>query len=167
VSPTKKTSVKLQENQQPNKPEKTALVKAVDLLARTDYSTLHLTRKLKECGYKEEDIKKALTSLTERGYLDDEEACRHKFMLFYNESRKSVRQITAKLMQQGFSAALIAACVPNDTFVREQEAARRCLDVHFKKSTAPLKMLQYLYRRGFSTAVCRASVASFTTDDAD
>lgn len=139
-------------------------MKAVDLLARAEHSTAHLARKLAQRGYEEDEIQAALATLTERGYLDDEEACRHRFMFLYEESRLSVRQITAKLMQKGFSSALIAECVPDDTFAREKKAAERCLDVHFKKSAEPQKMLQHLYRRGFSTTVCRAAVAAFGED---
>ena len=146
-----KTNAEPQESsrkRQRTKTEKTALMKAVDLLARAEHSTAHLARKL-----------------LQRGYLDDTEACRHQFTFLYEESRQSVRQIQAKLMQKGFSSALIAECVPDDTFEREKEAARRCLDVHFKKSAAEQKMLQHLYRRGFSTAVCRAAVAAFAEDE--
>ena len=146
-----KTNAEPQESsrkRQRTKTEKTALMKAVDLLARAEHSTAHLARKL-----------------LQRGYLDDTEACRHQFTFLYEESRQSVRQIEARLMQKGFSSALIAECVPDDTFEREKEAARRCLDVHFKKSAAEQKMLQHLYRRGFSTAVCRAAVAAFAEDE--
>ena len=146
-----KTNAEPQESsrkRQRTKTEKTALMKAVDLLARAEHSTAHLARKL-----------------LQRGYLDDTEACRHQFAFLYEESRQSVRQIQAKLMQKGFSSALIAECVPDDTFEREKEAARRCLDVHFKKSAAEQKMLQHLYRRGFSAAVCRAAVAAFAEDE--
>ena len=161
-------SEKPQENsrkRQRTKIEKTALMKAVDLLARAEHSTAHLARKLLQRGYDEEEVRSALVTLAERGYLDDTEACRHQFTFLYEESRQSVRQIQAKLMQKGFSSALIAECVPDDTFEREKEAARRCLDVHFKKSAAEQKMLQHLYRRGFSTAVCRAAVAAFAEDE--
>lgn len=163
-------SEKPQENsrkRQRTKIEKTALMKAVDLLARAEHSTAHLARKLAQRGYEEEEIKAALAALTERGYLDDEEACRHQFAFLYEESRQSVRQITAKLMQKGFSAALIAECVPGDTFERERSAAGRCLVLHFKKNADAQKMLQHLYRRGFSTAVCRAAVADFTEEEED
>ena len=144
-------SEKPQENswkRQRTKIEKTALMKAVDLLARAEHSTAHLARKL-----------------AQRGYLDDEEACRRQFAFLYEESRQSVRQITAKLMQKGFSAALIAECVPGDTFERERDAAGRCLILHFKKNADAQKMLQHLYRRGFSTAVCRAAVADFAEEE--
>ena len=135
---------------QRTKIEKTALMKAVDLLARAEHSTAHLARKL-----------------AQRGYLDDEEACRHQFAFLYEESRQSVRQITTKLMQKGFPSALIAECVPGDIFERERDAAGRCLALHFKKNADVQKMLQHLYRRGFSTAVCRAAVADFTEEEED
>ena len=145
--------------------EKTALMKAVDLLARAEHSTAQLARKLAQRGYEEEEIEAAIVTLTERGYLDDEEVCRHQFTFLYEESRQSVRQIKAKLLQKGFPASLIAECVPDDTFAREKAAAERALAVHFKKSTDVQKMLQHLYRRGFSTTVCRAAVAAFTEEE--
>ena len=127
-----KTNAEAQESsrkRQRTKTEKTALMKAVDLLARAEHSTAHLARKLLQRGYDEEEVRSALATLAERGYLDDTEACRHQFTFLYEESRQSVRQIQAK------------------------------------KSAAEQKMLQHLYRRGFSTAVCRAAVAAFAEDE--
>lgn len=141
--------------------EKTALMKAVDLLARAEQSTACLQEKLRQRGYEAEEIEAAIKTLTERGYLDDAETCRHQFEFLYEESRQSVRQIMAKLMQRGFDRSLISACIPDDTFAREKEAAFRCLGVHFKRGAAAQKMLAHLYRRGFSSSVCRAAVGDF------
>ena len=152
--------MKKAERQRPTT-EKTALMKAVDLLARAEQSTALLQEKLKQRGYEAEEVEEAIKTLTERGYLDDEEACRRQFAFLYEESRQSVRQIAAKLMKKGFDRSLILACVPDDTFGREKDAALRCLSVHFKRSAAAQKILEHLYRRGFSSDVCRAAVREF------
>ena len=161
-------SEKPQENsrkRQRTKIEKTALMKAVDLLARAEHSTAHLARKLAQRGYEEEEIKEALATLTERGYLDDEEACRHQFAFLYEESRQSVRQICAKLMQRGFESSLVRECVPRDIYEREKKAAMRCLSLKFRPSAEEQKMMQHLYRKGFDSSAIRAVVEEFHCTD--
>ena len=105
--------------------EKTALVQAVDLLARQEHSTAKLREKLKRRGYEDDEITAAVERLTERGYLNDEAACAREFQYFYEASRLSVRQISLKLVQRGFDAALVRQCVPEDIFERELTAAYR------------------------------------------
>ena len=132
--------------------KKTALMYAVDLLARQEQSEKRLREKLARKGYEEEEIEAALARLHEKHYLNDEEACQHQFDYLYRESRSSVRQIEASLVRQ---------CVPRDTFEREQKAALKNLSLKFKPSADQQKMLASLYRAGFDTSVCRGAVEEF------
>ena len=141
--------------------EKTALVQAVDLLARQEHSTAKLIEKLRQRGYAADEIDAAIARLIERGYLNDEAACAREFQYFYDDSRMSVRQICLKLRQRGFDSNLVRQCVPADIFARELRAASRCLDVKFARAAAPQKMQQFLYTRGFSGSVCRAAIDHF------
>ena len=144
--------------------EKTALVQAVDLLARQEHSTAKLTEKLRQRGYAAEEIAAAIERLTERGYLNDEAACAREFQYFYDDSRMSVRQICLKLGQRGFDSSLVRQCVPADIFARELRAACRCLNIKFARAATPQKMQQYLYTRGFSGSVCRTATDHFLAE---
>ena len=150
--------------QQP-KNKKTALVQAVDLLARQEQSTNKLREKLQQRGYAEDEIEAAIQRLEERHYLDDADACARQFQFLYEESRQSVRQICAKLMQRGFESSLVRECVPRDIYEREKKAAMRCLNLKFKPSAEEQKMMQHLYRKGFDSSAIRAAVEEFHCTD--
>lgn len=150
--------------QQP-KNKKTALVQAVDLLARQEQSTNKLREKLQQRGYAGDEIEAAIQRLEERHYLNDADACARQFQFLYEESRQSVRQICAKLMQRGFESSLVRECVPRDIYEREKKAAMRCLSLKFRPSAEEQKMMQHLYRKGFDSSAIRAAVEEFHCTD--
>ena len=147
------------------KTKKTALVQAVDLLARQEQSTNKLREKLQQRGYAEDEIEAAIQRLEERHYLNDADACARQFQFLYEESRQSVRQICAKLMQRGFESSLVRECVPRDIYEREKKAAMRCLSLKFRPSAEEQKMMQHLYRKGFDSSAIRAAVEEFHCTD--
>lgn len=149
------------ENKPPRKPKKTALMTAVDLLARQEQSENKLREKLVRKGYEEEAIDQAIHRLEEMHYLNDEDACARQFAFLYDESRSSVRQICVKLMQRGFESSLVKSCIPADTFEREKAAALRVLALKFKPSADRQKMMANLYRKGFDASAIRAAVDEF------
>ncbi len=149
---------------QPRKPAKTALVAAVDILARQEYSTAKLREKLARKGYEEAEIDAAVARLEEKHYLDDAAACQRQFEFLYNESRSSVRQICLKLQQRGFARDAVQACVPRDTYEREKAAALRTLALKYKRSAETQKMLASLYRSGFDSSALRAAVEEYTSE---
>ena len=59
--------------------ENTALMYAVDLLARQEQSSNKLREKLRRKGYEEEEIEAALLRLEEKHYLNDGDACARQF----------------------------------------------------------------------------------------
>lgn len=144
--------------------EKTALVTAVDYLARQAHSEKKLREKLGRKGFPQEEIDAAIARLIERHYLDDAELCTQQFMYLYNESRSSVRQICAKLMQRGFDHDLVWRVVPDDTSEREKATAGRVLTMKFKPTDAHQKMMAHLYQKGFSVDTARTAVRHFTED---
>lgn len=144
--------------------DKTALMTAVDYLARQAHSEKRLREKLERKGFPEEEIDKAIARLIERHYLDDADLCAQQFMYLYNESRNSVRQICTKLMQRGFDHDLVWSVVPEDTFEREVAAAGRVLTIKYKPTDKTKKMMANLYQKGFSVDVAHAAVRSFTED---
>ena len=124
--------------------EKTALITAVDYLARQAHSEKKLREKLQRKGFPQEEIDAAIERLIERKYLDDADLCAQQFMYLYNESRYSVRQIFVKLMQRGFDKELIRSAVPPDTAEREAAVAERVLAMKFKPTDKKQKMMANL-----------------------
>ena len=151
----------------PRRPRKTALMAAVDLLARQEQSEQKLREKLARKGYEPDEIDKAIERLIEKHYLNDADACARQFEFLYQESRSSVRQITIKLRQRGFDSALIRVCIPTDTFEREKAAALRVLALKFKPSADRQKMMANLYSKGFDSSAIRAAAAEFAANDTD
>jgi Uncharacterized protein conserved in bacteria len=147
------------------RPKKTALVQAVDLLARQAHSTKKLADKLKQREYEPQEIEAAVSTLTQRGYLNDEDLCRQQFQRYFTESRCSVRYICCKLMNHGFAPELVKACVPRFIDDREQAAALRTLQLKYRSAAKPEKMQQYLYGKGFSLGIARQAVDCFRKDE--
>ncbi|WP_315436612.1 regulatory protein RecX, partial [uncultured Selenomonas sp.] len=137
---------------------KTALVTAVDYLARQAHSEKKLREKLERKGFPEEEIDAAIARLIERGYLDDSDLCAQQFMYLYNEKRNSVRQICAKLIQRGFNHDLVWSVVPEDTFEREIATAERVLAMKYQPTDNRQKMMANLYQKGFSVDAARHAV---------
>lgn len=145
--------------------QKTALITAVDYLARQAHSEKKLREKLERKGFSEEEIDAAIARLIQRHYLDDRELCTQQFMYLYNESRSSLRQIYIKLIQRGFDKDLIRSVIPDDTREREIAAAKRVLTLKFKPSAQPQKMMANLYQKGFSVDVARAAVRYYAESE--
>lgn len=143
------------------KPEKTALVAAVDILARQEYSEAKLFEKLARKGYDEEEIAGAIARLKERRYLNDAEACARQFAFLYTESRNSVRQICLKLRQRGFTKEDIDACRPRDIYEREKQAALRVLALKYSRDAERQKMMANLFQKGFEAGTARDAVETY------
>ena len=135
---------------------KTALVTAVDYLARQAHSEKKLREKLERKGFPEEEIDAAIARLIERGYLDDSDLCAQQFMYLYNENRNSVRQICA------FNHDLVWSVVPEDTFEREIATAERVLAMKYQPTDNRQKMMANLYQKGFSVDAARHAVENYT-----
>lgn len=149
------------------KPEKTALVAAVDILARQEYSEAKLSEKLARKGYGEEEIAGAIARLKERRYLNDAEACARQFAFLYTESRNSVRQICLKLRQRGFTKEDIDACKPRDTYEREKQAALRVLALKYPHDADRQKMMANLYQKGFEAGTARDAVELYRSQGSE
>lgn len=147
--------------EEPKKPEKTALVAAVDILARQEYSEAKLSEKLARKGYGEAEIAGAIARLKERHYLNDADACARQFAFLYNESRNSVRQICLKLRQRGFTKEDIDACRPRDIYEREKQAALRVLALKYPRDAERQKMMANLYQKGFEAGTARDAVETY------
>ena len=137
----------------PAKPVKTALIAAVDILARQEY--------------RDEEIEGAIARLKERRYLNDAEACARQFAFLYTESRNSVRQICLKLRQRGFTKEDIDACKPRDTYEREKQAALRVLALKYPHDADRQKMMANLYQKGFEAGTARDAVELYRSQGSE
>ena len=149
---------------QPAKPDKTALVTAVDYLARQEYSENKLREKLTRKGYDEDEIEAALARLKERHYIDDRSACARQLAYLYENSTNSLRQVKLKLERRGFDRGLIAECADEldvDLYEQEKAKALRVLRGHYRPDADRQKMLGYLYRKGYDSAALRDAVDEY------
>ena len=146
---------------------KTALIAAVDILARQEYSEAKLYEKLARKGYRDEEIEGAIARLKERRYLNDAEACARQFAFLYTESRNSVRQICLKLRQRGFTKEDIDACKPRDTYEREKQAALRVLALKYPHDADRQKMMANLYQKGFEAGTARDAVELYRSQGSE
>ncbi|MGM9540495.1 regulatory protein RecX [Anaerovibrio sp.] len=124
--------------------------KAVELLARSDQSIRRLSEKLFRKGYSEEEVTETVDWLQSKRFIQEEDGCRRRFDFLYNDSSYSVRQIVAKLQQQGYDRDMIRGCIPDDTGEREYASAIKVLRRRFKVGAEPGKMFQHLCMKGFA-----------------
>ena len=133
------------------KPNKTALVSAVDLLAIRAHSVKMIVDKLLRKGYTDEEVNSAVEVLLARGYLNDEDLCKRVYCQYIDERKYSLKQIQYKLLQKGFTSQMIEQSKTNMDDDAEKAAAYRLLKAKYKVATKidNIKMMQYLYGRGF------------------
>lgn len=130
---------------------KTALVYAVDLLARRAYGELELRRKLAARGYADEEIEAAVERLLSKRYLDDEALCHDLAETFLRAHKYGYRYIRHKLRERGFSDALVAQSLGYEDEAREFEAAAAVVAKKYgAREAQPEKIYRFLLARGFS-----------------
>lgn len=152
---------------------KTALMKAAELLARQEQSSKVLKRKLLAKKYSESESQAAIKILQERNYLNDEETCRRMFENFYSEEKLSVKQICMKLFQRGFDSAFIKNLIPSDSEERDKKIAARLLEKKFRTTNfsemnaqeilkTKNKIYQYLAAKGFGSEIISSVTENFS-----
>ena len=152
------------------KPVKPALVTAVDMLARQEYSENRLFEKLMAKGYEEDEASAAIARLQEKHYLNDAESCPRRFNYLYTDSSYSVRQICEKLKQKGYPSAVVKSCIPDDREAvgeREYEKALRVLTRKYKRSQDKQKLMAALFRRGYQSSAIYRAVNEFLASQED
>lgn len=147
--------------------DRTALICAVDLLARQDQSENRLRQKLIDRKYSEDEINDAIEKLKKYNYLNDERACSNQFEIMYQSNRYSVRQISNKLFQMGFSKELIASFTPENYDEHDELTAIRFLKSKFKTLPENKKMWQFLSTKGFAYSVVSNAIEKFKIDMED
>jgi len=144
------------------RPEVSLRARALQYLARREYSRAELRGKLLPHVQADEDFEQAspvnldalLDDLTARGWLSDERAATQ--LVHAKRSRFGTQRITHELRQKGISESLISEALPQ-LKETELEAAREVWRKKF--GTAPqdekekAKQVRFLQSRGFSVDV--------------
>ena len=147
------------------KTEKTALMKATELLARQEQSSATLRRKLLLRKYDAAQVDEAIDKLKRYNYLDDEETCRRQFEILWSDGKLSVRQIVAKLIQRGFKQNFVEQLIPADADEHELQAAETLLAKKFasrNEKNFRAKAWQFLSSRGFDGEIISSAVEKFS-----
>lgn len=137
---------------------KRAKLRCMNLLKSRDYTEHQLRDKLKQGIYPEEVIDKALAYVENFGYVDDIRYA--KAYIIGGSGTKSRRQIEEGLLRRGISKedmrqAWARCSEDGDVLSGEEEAierllARKRFDVQEAGYEERMKMIGFLYRKGFS-----------------
>lgn len=155
------------------KENKTALMKATDLLAMSEQSTNSLRKKLLARKYDAAEVDAAIEKLQKYNYLNDEEFCRRQFEILYSAEKLSVRQICVKLIQRGFDSEFVKNLIPADTYEHEFNAATTALEKKFTPQTFDdakdaykfkNKLWQHLASKGFGSEIISSVIENFLNE---
>ena len=144
------------------KPELSLRARALQCLARREYSRAELRSKLLPHVQTEEDFEQLpavdldalLDDLTARGWLSDERATAQ--LVHAKRSRFGTQRITHELRQRGISNELIEAALPalkDSEFESAQEVWSRKFGAVPQDAKEKAKQMRFLQSRGFSIDV--------------
>lgn len=151
---------------------KSALMKATDLLSRQDQSEKILRQKLLARKYEESEVDDAINKLKKYSYLNDDETCARLFESLYNEEKLSVKQIQMKLIQRGYDSDFVENLIPADTYEHEYNAALKIATKKFAgKISADIKtkqkVWQHLASKGFNSEIISDVITEILNNDRD
>ena len=133
---------------------------AIGLLARRDFASGELRRKLTHRGYIEEAVTEAIDELVAEGVLNDSRYVEH-YVTYHAERGEGPLRIEAELKEFGLPAALIQAALDAgpDWKTRAREVRTRRFGPEAPE-TWPEKAKQgrFLQYRGFSSDHIRAAL---------
>jgi len=156
------------------KPEPSLRARALQYLARREYSRAELRGKLLPHVQADEDFEQVspvnldalLDDLTARGWLSDERAATQ--LVHAKRSRFGTQRITHELRQKGIAEELISAALPALKGT-ELEAAREVWQRKFgttpQDAKEKAKQMRFLQSRGFSMDVIFKVLRTTDTED--
>lgn len=156
------------------KENKSALMKATDLLAMSEQSSKSLRQKLLARKYDAAEVDAAIDKLKKYNYLNDEDFCKRQFENFYSDGKLSVRQICVKLIQRGFDSEFVKSLIPDEIYEHEFNAAINALEKKFSRQTFDdakaewkfkNKLWQHLAAKGFDSEIISAAVENFFSEE--
>lgn len=145
---------------------KRAKLRAMNLLKARPYTVRQLTDKLKQGGYPDSIVEKAVSYVKSYGYLDD-----RRYASDYTETYKTSKsraKIKNSLLQKGIDKQIIEECMEeiyaDDTNDLEREQINRYIkkknfnvaDASFEEKQ---KFSAFLYRKGFQIDAIRNALS--------
>ena len=136
---------------------KRAKLRAMNLLQKRSYTTVGLRRKLLEGHYPETMVDEAIEYVTSYGYVDDVRYA-EEFIRCYSENR-SKRRIMQDLFVKGIDVAVAEQAwhqyeLMNTPVDEEGQIiellSKKKFDVETADSKERIKIINYLYRKGYS-----------------
>jgi regulatory protein len=139
---------------------KRALASALRILTRRDFSVAELTRRLKDKGINDTLVEETVVHLEESGYLDDRRFARQWCESAIRNGRGYGPRLRLDLARQGIPAEIVAELLESMAVEYDElEILKGLLSrkfAGFDPASAPdrekRRVMQYLQRRGFSTA---------------
>ena len=132
-----------------------AMVKAMDILARRSLSEMELLAKLRRAGYPDHECDEAIAECLKRHYLDDEQLTSDCVDILHQRNL-GARQIRMKLARRGLDPEKINELL-NESPDAEIESARRAMETKLRtlaRECDPRKKREKLFRfmagRGFA-----------------
>ncbi len=132
-----------------------ALVKAMDILARRSLSEMELLAKLRRAGYPDHECDEAIAECIKRHYLDDEQLTADCVDILHQRNL-GAGQIRMKLLRRGLDQEKINEFLGNSPD-EEIESARRAMETKLRtlvRENDPRKKREKLFRfmagRGFA-----------------
>jgi len=131
---------------------------ALRLLARRDYGTTELQRRLLLQGFPAEAVERVLARVIELGYLDDARYVERLTRALLTAGRAAGPRLVLELRRRGLPEELIEAALAEIRSTGEEETALRDLiarrfptfNYAAADNNARRRVLHFLQRRGFS-----------------
>lgn len=137
---------------------KSLKARALDLLARREYSRLELKRRLAPHAESEDEIDSLLAELSERQWQSDE---RYTEAFIHSKSRSRGRlRLQQELAAKGVDESLVRANLPD----RDTELANALAVLHKKFAAPPQdfqekqKQIRFMLYRGFEMDIVQAAL---------
>lgn len=148
---------------------KSALRAALYLLTRASKTENELRKRLRERQYPENAIDSALEYLKEIGYINDESYIESFIRSTRDASGISRRSLYYKLANKGVDSELIRQKFEEadiDDFDSAMKAAsKKAAGLKGNRREKALKLMNFLYRKGYDVEVCRRVLAELELDE--
>lgn len=147
------------------KTDRTAYEAALHLLKYRGQSEKELRRKLKERGYEQSEIEKAINKLKHYGYVDDDSLAEDVFRLLRNRKCYGDSYIQRKMKDQGLTAP---------SHIPEEEERKNAVNLLLGRIRIYpglrkdyRKAASFLLRRGFSSPAVHEALSALHIDISD
>ena len=130
-------------------------------LARRETSRLEISQKLRQRGFSQDIIDKAIERLREYGYVDDRRFAMALVDLRQNNQPYGRIRLAADLRAKGITGEAADTALME---FNEEEAIKLAAEMGRRRGLEGQKMYNFLYRRGFSSQLIQKVIRMDTSD---